>query len=233
VGIDNTASADPCAPFAASPLTPANPHPLPSPNACVASPFTPPHPFTPLSVVECRVRGVRTCGCLFVVLFLSCCCVCDLFLLSHPCLQVGIDNTVSSDPCARGLNLSPGHAYLFTLTHSYPSFTYFVHTSFIHTYSTHTCFFHRLASTTRPQLTHARVWVTSRRATLTFSWSLASTPPAWATSRLPRCRCITHPTGSAPPCVRSIRSRRPPLRCSRRRARSIRTTMSTEEQSTT
>jgi len=26
---------------------------------------------------------VRSCGCLFVVLFLSCCCVCDLFLLLH------------------------------------------------------------------------------------------------------------------------------------------------------
>jgi len=35
----------------------------------------------PLSVVECGVGGVRSGGCLFVVLFLSCCCVCDLFLL--------------------------------------------------------------------------------------------------------------------------------------------------------
>jgi len=33
----------------------------------------------PLSVVECG--GVRSCGRLFAVLFLSCCCVCDLFLL--------------------------------------------------------------------------------------------------------------------------------------------------------
>jgi len=27
--------------------------------------------------------GVRSCGCLFVVVFLSCCCVCDLFLFQH------------------------------------------------------------------------------------------------------------------------------------------------------
>jgi len=48
--------------------------------------------------------GVRSCGCLFVVLFLSCCCVCDLFLLLQGVVNTDLGRFLLSDSATGGLD---------------------------------------------------------------------------------------------------------------------------------